>query len=171
MARRLAAMPLLQVLRCYDEDVPWTLNGPDEYELACARCEIMVGLDKHAHRIVLKTLALLPARGTVLTVDLPFLNLMKFDRLEPTIALQDVQTLPEVAIFPFPVVFWRSANDTLTRHRNVLFDARVGITVPDTLTVDTLHAHYLGNLNVYCRHTARTILTSGVYVEVGTLES
>ena len=124
------------------EDVLWTLNTDQDYQDACSRCEIHVVLDERAHRVVLATLAIVPAKGTVLTADIPFLDLLKWDRLEPSMGLLDVQCLCDASRFPFPCVFWRLSLETNTRHRNPLLMA-IGVSPTDSLTVDTLHTHTL----------------------------
>ena len=119
--------------------LPWTDNVQADYDAACARCEKHIILDKDHHNLLCRTLNLVPTRGMVLVADLPALQPLKHDRLEPSRTLPDVVKIFEVTVFPFPIVVWRSSADSLARHRNPLFSEELGITICDTLTVDTLH--------------------------------
>jgi hypothetical protein len=151
----------------------WICNGDAEYEDACQRCEITVRLDLASRA---KVLALLRpdkrqhgARGLALVGPVPELNLLTDDRLEPSPSLPDVDGLA-AAELPIEVIFWRKANDTLTRHRNPLFCDALGLSPRRNLTVDELHAVNLGVMNVYCKTVIWFILLGGVYGALGTRE-
>ena len=100
--------------------------------------------------------------GRALTSDYPELTLLKGDRLEPCGTLFDTGSFESLTT-PCKVVFWRRANESSWRHRNPIFG---GGALPDpsrSLTVDTLHALYLGVMKVWCRECLWTFLRSGVY--------
>ena len=83
---------------------PFRENGNNDYEAACARCEIWVRLDGASHAVVLALLAndtrATGSRGRALTRSIPELQLEVGDRLEPS------ATLPDVAEFDsFPPPF------------------------------------------------------------------
>jgi len=100
--------------------------------------------------------------GLALHVPLPELGLVVGDRLEPSDSLHDVGKLRDAEV-PLDVVFWRRSEESLCRHRNPLLTADVGLSTDKALTVDTLHALYLGVMLVYCRVTVWVVLHSGVY--------
>ena len=124
--------------------LPWRPNSAGEYDAACARCEIQVVLDRTGHRKISAYLALIPTKGVLLTIDMPVYGLVKGDRLEPSIALFDVMAFDSLDQFPHPVTFWRVSRETNAKHRNPIFDETIGVSVEDTLTVDSLHAVFLG---------------------------
>ncbi len=97
---------------------------------------------------------------------MPQFGLEAKDRLEPSAALPDIGEL-ESSVVPIELVFWRSRNDTLLRHRNPLFSESTGVTAEESLTVDALHALYLGMMNVFCRETVGCFLLSGIYGSCG----
>ena len=51
--------------------------------------------------------------------------------------------------------------------RNPLLDRAIGITPTRTLTVDALHAFFLGILNIRCRISIWQLISSGSYGDVG----
>ena len=70
----------------------------------------------------------------------------------------------EIAEFPTSVVFWRPANETLTRHRNPVFDQHeLGVTPSKSVVVELLHAVFLGVLLVWCRVAIWALIQSGAY--------
>lgn len=146
----------------------WRLNQDADYHAACARCEIHVVLHVGSHALLLRALALMPKKGMVLVVDVPALGLLKNDRLEPCPTLPDVCSFSEVERFPFPCVFWRTTEETLSRHRNPVFDDSLGVTITGSLTIDTLHAQYLGNIHGLCKLILWKLLRSGLWGELGT---
>ena len=66
------------------------------------------------------------------------------------------------------VVFWRNSLQTLTKHRNPIFQPDVGLDPSTSLTVDELHANYLGVMKVFCKLAVWLLITNGVYGAVGT---
>ena len=143
-------------------------NLEDEYYTACERCEVRFELTKPQHLEVcqllrydkrddgLKGLAL---RQNVLSV--PGLNAGM--RLEPSPALRDVADFFTMSVFPVQVIFWNVALETLSRHRNPLFDITLGITPYRVLNADLLHCLYLGVFNVFVGAMIWTLMLSGIW--------
>ena len=146
-------------------------NLEGEYELACERCEIWVMLSFETHKKILGDLHYDKRRqgshGRCVGSDIPELGLVASDRLEPSAFLDDVGRFEEIRDFPTPVLFWRQQRDTLTRHRNPLFDQELGITVHRSLSIGTLHAVYLGVMQSFCKHVVWAFLLSGAWGGVG----
>ena len=84
-------------------------------------------------------------------------------RLEPNPLLEDPSDFESISEFPTPVLFWRSRSETLARHNNPIFNQGLGITPRRCLTVDGLHAVYLGIMLVFCRHVVWVVLTSNLW--------
>jgi hypothetical protein len=143
-------------------------NLEDEYYTACERCEVRVELTQPQHSDVcallrydkrddgLKGLAL---RQSVLSV--PGLNAGM--RLEPSPSLRDVADFFTMSVFPVQVIFWNVALETLSRHRNPLFDMTLGITPYRVLNADLLHCLYLGVFNVFVGAMIWTLMLSGIW--------
>ena len=70
------------------------------------------------------------------------------DRLEPSAKFPDVGVL-EGNQLPIIITFWRSENETITRHRNPLFDPEIGITPRRVIAIDELHTFQLGVVPKY----------------------
>ena len=89
--------------------------------------------------------------GLCLTNDVPALNLLANDRIEPCPTFMNVHDFLTLSHYPegLEVVFWRPIHETLARHRNPLFDEQIGVTPTRSLTVDLLHALYLGVMNAF----------------------
>jgi hypothetical protein len=139
---------------------------------ACRECEMWRTLTKNQHARVRAALKYNKGKekgfGRTLAMDLPDLNLRRFDRLEPTLDLQDVQAFDTISQFPCRVLFWRRTMETRSRHRNPLFDERIGITL-DSLMVDKLHTLHLGPALVWCAHALWQLILGDVFCtgEVG----
>ena len=103
------------------------------------------------------------ARGLALTTDFRPLDLRKGDRLEPTASFPDVSAFFSVTMFPVVLLFWRVSRETLARHRNPLFNRLVGVTPKRCLTVDLLHALYLGVIKTYASHLLWQFVLSGCF--------
>ena len=110
------------------------------------------------------------SKGRALMREYPALGLLAGDRLEATPALLDVADFDSVSVFPYDAVFWRSSEETITRHRNFIFSRKTGITPHRCLTIDVLHCLYLGVFNRFCRIVAWLLLTSGLFGRRGSLE-
>ena len=133
--------------------LPWAPTTAGDYEEACARCERLVVIATPALRARVAALLFydkrtLGSRGRALRDDLPELRLLAGDRLEPSPGCLDVGAFEALAL-PATVVFWRQQLETITKHRNPIFDTFAGISI-ETLTVDTLNCFYLGILQTHC---------------------
>ena len=160
------------------EALTWLVNADDDYFAAASRCELEVPI-----RCMLDVQMLLAslrydkrktgARGRALVRDLVVggVSLCAKDRLEPCAALPDVGQLDDLDTFPTIVIFWRASAETLTRHRNPIFDPELGITPKRSLVVDVLHDFFLGILLVWCRVTIWRLISSGAYGHTGTDDS
>jgi hypothetical protein len=98
--------------------------------------------------------------------DVPEHGLLADDRLEPSSGCPDVGAFESLSV-PVDVVFWRRDDDSITRHRNPIFREHLGITAEVSMTIDTLHALYLGVMLVWCRTVVWALLSSGVYGATG----
>lgn len=148
----------------------WIENGDDDYFEACARCEHIVTLRNSDD--LQKILRLLRydkrkdgSRGRALVgpVDVAGVSLCAGDRLEPSLTLTDIGNVEYLNEFPQAITFWRPSSETLTRHRNPIFDSHLGITPRKSLVIDLLHAVFLGILLVWCRLVIWKLLECGVY--------
>ena len=99
-----------------------------------------------------------------LTQDVRTLGPRQGDSLEPTVQSPDVVGFPRSA-----VGFARHVRSSLLatlrrkRHRNPIFDESVGVAFHRVLTVDTLHALYLGVMLACCRHCVWVLLSSDIW--------
>jgi hypothetical protein len=153
----------------------WPRNGADDYEAACCRCELprlLSLLDKAA--IIRAGLAYDKRTdgvgGLALRNPCPSLALIVGDRLEPSHGMPDVGAFfdMEVPESGLQVVFWRKGKQTLTKHRNPLFQRDVGMAPASSLTVDELHANHLGVMKAWCKVAIWALIVAGIYGGVGT---
>ena len=154
--------------------MPFRSNMPGDYEAACRGCEVLIVLDGHWHKVVLEHLAYdkrpQGSHGRALLQAIPELGLARDDRLEPSEALTDVGDFDSITTFPIPVVFWRPAAESMTRHRNPIFDPRFGVWPSRAMTVDALHALYLGVMKQFCCTAVWFLLSNSLWGQVGTTE-
>lgn len=153
-------------------EVPWRPNKEEDYFDACTRCEIRVVITA-ANHVEVSALLMFDKRdggskGLALTRPYPALGLAAGDRVEPSKELPDVGLFLNLDTFPMVVTFWRPSLETLSRHRNPLFDIEIGATPYRCLTEDTLHCLYLGTMHAYTRHAVWSLLSSGIWGRVGT---
>jgi hypothetical protein len=80
-------------------------------------------------------------QGRALRGPVRALGLLENDRLEPSPLLSNVAKF-EGLTPPFEVMFWRSANETIAKHRNPLFSVP-GVTI-SSFAIDALHTLHLG---------------------------
>ena len=111
--------------------LPWPEASHADYELACQNCEfvVVVSASDIAHisaNLWYDKRAKRGNRGRTLTVDIPALGLLVGDRLEPSLELTDVSAF-EMVTPGTSITFWRTANETRSRHRNPVFDRVLGI--------------------------------------------
>ena len=90
-------------------------------------------------------------------------------RLEPSDWLPDVGEFQNISIFPSPVIFWAVGEESLSRHQNPLIRRSLGVSLL-SLTVDTLHALYLGIMNSFCMFVIWRCLLDNVWSTGATLE-
>jgi hypothetical protein len=151
----------------------WVCNDDTDYEAACVRCEVQVMLSADTKNIVLNHLRWDKRKdgshGRALAQDIPQLGLLANDRLEPCDACPDVGAFEELAP-PCRVLFWRLNRESLAKHRNPLFCDAVGISPKRNLTIDLLHAFYLGVMNVWCRAAVWCLLLSSTYGNIGSAD-
>ena len=156
------------------ESSPWLRNEQGDYNQACSRCEILVTLDARTHRLLTDALAhdRRPSgnRGLCLVRDLPELRLLARDRVEPTADMPSPKEVFHIGEFPAQVLLWRASRETLARHRCPLFWTGGGIDPATSVTVDLLHALYLGTMKDLCRETIWCIILAGVWGGSGTLD-
>ena len=152
----------------------WNLNDEQDYYDACDRCEHVILLTDGSRCTILAAGLRYDKRkngvhGRCLRSDAPTLGLRAEDRLEPTVALPDVGAF-ETAPTGITIVFWRSADETLTKHRNPIFDRELGLSPQRCLTIDTLHSINLGIMKVWAKRAIWYLILSRVYGDVGTSE-
>ena len=166
------------MLYCIDElsrrNLPWRSNKVGDYGIACARAEMNVVVDKFTCEL-LDSYLVYDKRdhgnhGLCLTRDVECLGLCKGDRLEPTDALPNVAGLKAFTSFPVPVVFWRTSRETMSRHRNPMLAAELDSDPVDCLTVDTLHALFLGVVESFSSYVVWFVLLSGMFGTIGTTD-
>ena len=123
------------------------LVGHADFEAACGACEQKRRLSKAEWQLVKNSLAYVKAsdgpRGRALLCDLPSLGLLKHDRLEPDLVLQDIAWFDDALSFPVNCTFWRRPLETRVRRRAAIFDGSLGVTL-DTLCIDVLRCIVLG---------------------------
>jgi hypothetical protein len=147
-------------------EIPWCRNKPEDYDAACRRCErhVVVNTQQLRDRIAAELYfdkRTSGSRGRALRVDIPELNLQAGDRLEPSVGCPDTGAFEHLDL-PATVVFWRTTDETLAKHRNPIFNALTDVTL-DTLTVDTLHCFYLGVLQVHCSQVIWGLVEADVW--------
>ena len=102
--------------------------------------------------------------GRVLSRDISELGLLAGDRLEPSPDLPNVFNFEELDPSSLvSVVFWPSSGDPQVKHRNLLFDAAIGVT-PLSLLVDILHALLLGVLKNFAAELIWELVLSGLWI-------
>ena len=140
----------------------WDLTSDEDYYAACARCEIKVTVATESERSrIIRVLRYDKhpdgARGRALVQEIPEMNLAQGDRVEPGGSLSEVGELEDVEL-PALVVFWRRANETISRHRCALLnEPELGLTPTRSITVHSLHCLFLGVKNAYDKTVMWTI--------------
>lgn len=126
--------------------MPSPLVSHAAYDSACSACEVWVTVRTPAQHSTIAGSLLFDKRsnamGRALQRDLPELGLLRQDRLEPHAGLWDIGAFERIQL-PARVLFWRSGNDSLCRHRTPIFSDTIGVTV-QMLEIDVLHALNLG---------------------------
>ena len=120
---------------------PYRLSRDEDFSAAASRCEIWIDVTAFMHRRLVPVLKLerRTARGLALSEDIPFLNLRKGDRLEPSEGLWDTHTFFELTddALPVRVCFWCRTEETLCLHRCPLYDCALGAGPASSLTIDS----------------------------------
>jgi hypothetical protein len=155
----------------YDQ-TPWRPNGMDDYYNAVADCEMPVSVSAAHHPYVVELLQFDRSqhggRGYCMKADFAPLGLRKYDRIPPQLCLGfDVLAFRDLTVFPLNVLFWRQEYETISRHRNPLFNRSCGMEPSRILTQDSLHALFLGVMLVFCRLGVWILIMSGIYGILG----
>ena len=86
------------------------------------------------------------------------------DRLEPSEEIPNIgQSFDERTSFPVTATFWRLARETLTRHRNPLFCAAIGMGPITCLTIDILHGWHFGPMLAFVSYVLWQLVLSGIW--------
>ena len=108
------------------------------------------------------------AHGRALLADLPGLNLLKGDRLEPSVLLPDVGALDDWVSGGKTLSWWRPGAETLCRHRNPLLTSGL-CGLQTCMQVDWLHTLSLGVFQDYLASlVAYLFYDVGIYASQGT---
>jgi len=151
-------------------------NEEQDYFVACTRCELKVTVVDQPMLLALQRLLWYHQRrsgdikGLALTQYFEPLHLRKLDRLEPTEALPDIGLVFSLTACPVSLVFWRPGGETIAKRRNPLFNLATGVTPYRCLTVDLLHALYLGIIKSFSCHCIWFLLLSGMIGHLGNSE-
>ena len=137
------------VLPEYATSLPWAPVSQQDYDEACAACQLDVTVpDRETHAAIRAALFFdrrkRGARGRALLADVQCgdVLLKAGDRLEVSPLLDSTFAFDAIRTFPREVRFWRRSCETLAHRQNPLFYIP-GFTV-ERLVVDTLHCLYLG---------------------------
>ena len=147
---------------------PFQLKTAADYEAACCACEVVVSLSRPQFLLVKKHLRFDKSPrggGRLLTCDIPGTVLLQGDRLEPNPMLPDVFAFEELlprACQMLRVLFWRSSQQRMTKHRNPLFSAALHIS-PQTIAPDWLHVCSLGVFGDFSMHLVHACFESNVW--------
>lgn len=144
-----------------------------DYELACAVCEFVVMLIASQHAYLLPRLGHdrrgRGGHGRCLLVDIPVaitgVELLKGNRLEPFMDLFDVGgVFDRLRNFPIRIVVWRVAKESLTHHRNPIWNPEIGFTRDQVFALDNL---YTSSLGVIVSVVAMIIVHLGIRMDAG----
>ena len=169
-----------EIAGCSPMGLIWRENMVGDYESACNRCEINIRITHDEHAAICNALTdfdkrSIGALGRALARDVLVggVQLLKGDRLEPCPSVPD--TGPcfdalDAACFPLWVLFWRRSMETIVRRRSPLFQQSTGIAAELVLTVDILHALYLGIMQALVKHVIWFLIDAHMWGEHGTQE-
>jgi hypothetical protein len=82
----------------------------------------------------------------------------------------DVADFENICVFPTPVLFWNCHLETLARNRNPIFDPAIGVYVQTHVTVDILHALFLGVALTFCKEVVWKLILAGAWGSYGAQE-
>jgi hypothetical protein len=151
------------------------LNDDDDYFTGCSRCEVDITIPDHTHHSSICRLLWYDkrdqgSRGLAIKDDYPQCGLIAGDRLDPTPSLPNIDDVFRLRDFPLCLKFWRPSCEYITRHRNPLFDASLGITPQRSLTACVLHVLFLGLMLRLCRIILWMIILSGVLAQSSSVD-
>ena len=154
---------------CNEHDFEFELTSYDDYDDACKQCEHPIVINYWELRLQIRA-ALgrvrgSKSRGRMLRVCFDALGLEVGDRFEPSEGMPDWATLYALTSLPpggVRLMFWREANASRARHRNPLYNPRLGLT-PQRMLGDTLHVLYLGIFQVILAYFMRALSASNVW--------
>ena len=118
---------------CGVDGLRWKCNEVGDFDRACASCETKVLIETAADRdMLVRSLVYDKSksgnRGRCLYCSVEKFKLREGDRLEPSSSLPDVGALEEARL-PLEVTFWRKSEETLCRHRNMLWQDSYGMSI------------------------------------------
>jgi len=158
---------LCHVDRSCADQFPFTRTTGDDYEAACRLCERRVVIVNRAAHIRIVANLFFDKRdhgnaGRCLRLNMPEFGLLKGDRLEPSTYTPDILAFDDWNDgFPRTVLFWRSTRQTMTRHRNPIFDVD-GVS-HDVIVIDILHSVFLGVAQVWILGAFWNMMDENVY--------
>jgi hypothetical protein len=149
----------------------WRGNQDHEYQAACRRCQTLVLVDTPQKQQRISDRLKYDKRaggnhGRTLCEDMLDLDLSMHDRLEPSEACPDVGAFGELDL-PFTAIFWKCSEEFMTKHKNPIFDDSLGLSPKRCLTIDSLHALYLGVMKIWALLAVWVVLESGIYGNAG----
>jgi hypothetical protein len=152
----------------------WSVNEREDYYTACERCIIVVRVETAEQQREISARLRYDKRsrgcnGRILTAALERFGLQVDDRLEPSPECPDIGAFERLEV-PLTVTFWRCANETITRHPNVLFDKDLCMYPSTVMTIDSLHCLNLGVMKTWVRIAIWVVLESGVFGGTGSAE-
>ena len=115
---------------------PFHVNTQADYDATCSRCEIWVTVTSDNHAAILRRLRYDKklqhgSKVRYLTEPVPGLPLCTGGRLEPSPSVPDVGQFDHLndSALPKRVLFWRVSGETISHHRNPIFNASIGVTI------------------------------------------
>ena len=143
-----------------------TLATSAHYEQACIDCEQKVHISNIRDFQKVRSALEFDMRkdgsaGRIVEIDIPSVNLQKYDRLEPTKCHPNVGNFEKLAP-PLDSVWWKRSAETRSRRRNPLFCEELGIG-PQSLCVDALHTLCLGVYQFFISHLLWEFLDLNVW--------
>ncbi len=149
-------------------ELPWDEHEPEEYEEACQTCEIEIIIPNKEAIVKIREHLEFDKRqdgfaGRALMKDVPHFGLLVGDRLEPSPQLPDIGLFDKISLFPTIVLFWRTTLESISKHRNPLFNAETGVNPFRTLAIDPLHDIHLGVLARFVVHCLWVFLLADIF--------
>jgi hypothetical protein len=102
------------------------------------------------------------SHGRALTCDLPEYKLLKGDRLEPSVEVQDTHDFESLPL-PVTLTFWRPSAGGMTHHRNPLFAPDIHVSLQDTIAIDWLHTFSLGIFQDFVGTLVNTLISKNAW--------